>query len=127
MAIFGRKPKTENVKETQKPVVAQTPVSISVKTSPKHSGTILLSPRITEKGTLLGEHSAYVFDVAKGAGKREVAQAVEAVFKVRPRMVRMVRVPGKASVSRSTGRVGRSASGKKAYVYLKQGDKIDIV
>jgi large subunit ribosomal protein L23 len=92
----------------------------------KHTGKIILSPRITEKGAVLSEQGAYVFNVAEDANKGEVAAAVAELFKVRPRMVRMVRVPRKQVQTRNTNRKGMTAGGKKAYVFLKKGDKIEI-
>ena len=91
--------------------------------TPSH---ILKNPRITEKGAYLSELGVYVFDVAKNANKKEIVDAVRAIFKVTPRMVRIAGVKGKKRLTRGTNRMGMSASGKKAYVYLKEGDKIEI-
>lgn len=93
----------------------------------KHAGTILISPRITEKGSLLTEQGAYVFNVAQSANKHEIAKAVEQLFKVKPRAVRIVPVPRKQVLTRNTNRKGATAGGKKAYVFLKKGDKIEII
>jgi large subunit ribosomal protein L23 len=93
----------------------------------KHSSTILQGPRITEKGAYQGELGVYVFNVAKDANKAQIAEAVREVFKVTPRKVTVVAVPRKRSVTRGTNRKGMSAGGKKAYVYLKKGDTIELV
>jgi ribosomal protein L23 len=45
---------------------------------------------------------------------------------VKPAAVRIVRVSGKRSWTRGTNRFGRGAAGKKAYVYLKKGDTIEL-
>ena len=121
MAIFGN-----NKKGTKKKAEASAPAAPAAK-APRVSKTALLSPRITEKGTLLMEQGAYVFNVAKDANKRDIARAIEASFKVMPRQIRVARVPGKKVISRTTNRSGRTASGKKAYVFLKKGDKIEII
>jgi large subunit ribosomal protein L23 len=92
----------------------------------KHTGNIIISPRITEKGAVLSEQGAYVFNVAKDANKGEVAAAIAELFKVTPRMVRMVAIPRKQVQTRNTNRKGMTAGGKKAYVFLKKGDKIEI-
>jgi len=92
----------------------------------KHTGTIILNPRITEKGAYLAESSCYVFDVAPHATKHEVARAVQTIFKVSPRKVTVARVPRKVVSTRGTNRKGMTVGGKKAYVFLKKGDKIDI-
>jgi len=92
----------------------------------KHTGQILISPRITEKGAYLGEKGCYVFNVATGANKGQIAEAIRTVYKVTPRKVTVARVPRKAAVVRGTNRKGMTAGGKKAYVYLKTGDTIDL-
>jgi large subunit ribosomal protein L23 len=93
----------------------------------KHSGITLISPRITEKGAYLAEKGCYVFNVARSATKKEVAQAMQEVYKVLPRKVALIAVPGKEVRTRGTNRPGRTAQGKKAYVYLKPGETIEIV
>ncbi len=92
----------------------------------KHHAQIILSPRITEKGAYLSEKGVYVFHVATRANKAEIAKAIQAIFKVTPRMVRIVALPTKQVFTRGTNRWGRTAGGKKAYVYLKKGDSIEI-
>ena len=92
----------------------------------KHPGHIILSPRITEKGAYMTEQGVYVFNVAENANKNEIAAAVSELFKVTPRTVRIARIPRKQVLTRSTNRKGMTAGGKKAYVYLKKGDKIEI-
>jgi large subunit ribosomal protein L23 len=86
---------------------------------------ILQAPLITEKGSLLGETTNQVlFKVRPDANKVEVKKAVEALFKVKVVKVRMIRYLGKIRrVGRNAGRLPRW---KKAYVTLKEGDKIDF-
>lgn len=93
----------------------------------KHTGKILIKPRITEKGAYLAESGCYVFDVAESANKHEIANAVRTIFKVTPRKVTVARVPRKMVATRGTNRKGQTVGGKKAYVFLKKGDKIEIV
>ena len=93
----------------------------------KHSSQILLSPRITEKGAYLSEKGVYVFNVAASANKNEIMSAIREIFKVTPRQVRVVTIPSKQVMTRGTNRSGRTAGGKKAYVYLKKGDTIEIM
>jgi large subunit ribosomal protein L23 len=93
----------------------------------KHSGKILLSPRITEKGAYLSESGCYVFNVAVSANKFEIAEAIKTVFKVTPRKVTVVAIPRKVVMTRGTNRKGQTAGGKKAYVYLKKGETIELV
>jgi large subunit ribosomal protein L23 len=86
---------------------------------------IIQAPLVTEKGSLLGEKTNQaLFRVRPDANKIEVKQAVEALFKVKVVKVRLIRYLGKI---RRVGRnMGRLPQWKKAYVTLKEGDKIDF-
>lgn len=92
----------------------------------KHAGHILLSPRITEKAAYLAEQGAYAFNVAANASKKDVAGAIKEVYKVSPRKVTLARVPRKVVMTRGTNRRGTTGGGKKAYVFLNKGDKIEL-
>ena len=92
----------------------------------KHAGDILKGPRITEKAAYLSEKGCYTFNVAPDASKRDVAEAVRAVYKVNPRKVTLAAVPRKRVATRGSVRMGHKAGGKKAYVYLRQGDTIEL-
>src|SRR3989344_4806470 len=122
MALFSKKTKTE-VKKADAKSVASLAVPhetrLMAASAKKHTGEIILAPRVTEKGSYLAEQGCYVFNVASGANKKEIARAVHEIFGVNPRAVRTVHVRGKRMLTRGTNRVGKSASGKKAYVYLK--------
>ncbi len=93
----------------------------------KHTGTIILSPRITEKGANLAEQGIYVFNVGRNANKIEIISAFRTLYQVNPRKVRVVSVPQKKVQTRGTNRKGKTAHGKKAYVYLKKGESIEII
>ncbi len=69
----------------------------------------------------------YVFDVAMDANKKEIASAIKDIYKVTPRLVRVAAVPRKAVQTRGTNRWGKTSAGKKAYVYLKKGETIELV
>lgn len=88
---------------------------------------ILISPRVTEKGAYLSESGAYIFNVSPSANKQQIAAAILLTYKVSPRMVRVLSIPSKKRMTRGTNRMGKSAGGKKAYVYLKKGETIEIV
>lgn len=93
----------------------------------KSTGTIVISPRITEKGAYLSAVGAYVFNVGRDANKREIADAIRTLYKVTPRKVNIVTVPRKRVMTRGTNRKGKTAGTKKAYVYLKKGETIEIM
>jgi large subunit ribosomal protein L23 len=91
----------------------------------RQSEDVILAPLITEKGSLLSEKSNQVmFRVRRDANKTEIKTAIEALFKVKVIDVRTLRNLGKF---RRVGKnVGRLPLWKKAYVTLKEGDKIDF-
>lgn len=92
----------------------------------KNHAHILIAPRVTEKAAYLVEQGCYVFNVAPDATKHDVARAVRTIFKVTPRSVRMISLPRKVRVTRGTNRTGSAGGGKKAYVFLKKGETIDL-
>src|SRR6185436_7386528 len=113
MAIFGKKKAVKKV-EKENDVVSALSGAPAI---PHHKGSVLLSPRITEKSTILSEQGAYVFNVDKTANKRDIAAMVLTLFKVMPVKVRTVHIKSKTKRSRTTNRMGKTAAGKKAYVY----------
>ncbi len=89
------------------------------------SDSVILAPLITEKGTAAAEQAAQVvFKVRPEASKDGIRQAVEDLFKVTVVKVRTSNFLGKL---RRRGRTsGRQRNWKKAYVTLKQGDRIEF-
>jgi large subunit ribosomal protein L23 len=86
---------------------------------------VLKHPRITEKATFVSEeNNVYTFDVAVRANKAEIIKSVKDIYGVVPVKVNIVSIPGKRVFLR--GKSGKKAAGKKAYVYLKDGDKIEF-
>jgi large subunit ribosomal protein L23 len=85
---------------------------------------VILSLVVTEKAERLkAEQSRYTFKVARTANKIEVRDAVERLFKVHVRDVRVMNFLGKM---RRMGRFsGRRPDWKKAIVTLKQGERIE--
>ena len=89
----------------------------------RHYDTIL-APVITEKATMLSEHNKVIFRVAQDATKPEIAEAVEALFKVNVVKVNTLNVKGKTK--RFRGIQSRRSDVKKAVVTLAEGQSIDI-
>ncbi len=84
---------------------------------------IIIRPIITEKATRLkDEQRTVVFEVHPKANKIQIKQAVEKLFNVKVESVRTVKVRGKRR--RVRFRVGRTKNWKKAYVKLKEGEKM---
>ncbi len=86
---------------------------------------VIKNPRITEKASNLMEQNVYAFDVADSANKTEIKKAVFTLYKVHPTRVNILKIPKKQVLMR--GKVGVRGGGKKALVYLKQGDKIEFI
>ena len=85
---------------------------------------VLLAPQISEKATMIAEHSnQVVFIVTPDATKPEIKRAVEELFKVKVVNLSTMHVRGKLRRQR-THQAGQAPSWKKAIVTLKKGDKI---
>ena len=84
---------------------------------------VLRLPVITEKSTHLKENQrTMTFKVARDANKSEIKEAVEQIFKVKVESVRTANFHGKL---RRQGRfAGRRPDWKKAYVTLREGEKM---
>jgi large subunit ribosomal protein L23 len=84
---------------------------------------VILRPRITEKSTMLKEANREIcFEVHPEANKIEIKEATEKLFKVKVEKVRIQNMKGKR---RRVGRnEGRKKNWKKAYVKLKEGEKM---
>lgn len=84
---------------------------------------IILRPVITEKSTWLKEQNHEIcFEVARNANKIQIKEAAEQLFKVKVDRVRIIQKKGK---KRRVGRnEGWTKDWKKAYVKLKEGEKM---
>ena len=80
--------------------------------------------RITEKASVLSETGVYVFEVAPWANKKEIKAAVKKFYNVDPLSINVAKIPTKQVFRR--GHKGVTAGGKKAYIELKKGDKIEL-
>lgn len=88
--------------------------------------SVLIRPRLSEKSIVgADKHGVYVFEVAKDATKAAIAASVKAAYKVVPVKIRTAVIAEKAVFVR--GKKGVRRGGKKAYVYLKKGDKIELI
>ncbi len=88
--------------------------------------SILRSPHISEKATLVGDkNNQYVFQVAPNSTKPLIKAAIEALFEVDVVKVNVLNRAGKSK--RTMKGVGRRSSIKKAYVTLKSGQEIEFL
>ena len=114
-------------KQNTKEVVAIAPVAVAASaSSAKHPTSVILKPLVSEKAVFLADQGAYVFLIAPSATKTEVSLAINALFNVKPRAVRVVRTKGKQVFNRRSRTVGRTAATKKAIVFLKKGETIEM-
>ena len=88
-----------------------------------HLYEVLRRPLITEKNTALQELNKYAFEIADGANKMMIKDAVEKAFKVKVTGVNVVTMKGKKK--RMGRRIVISSPWKKAIVTLQPGDKIE--
>lgn len=89
----------------------------------KDAHQIIIRPIITEKSTQLKQDNREVcFEVARQANKTEIKKAVELLFKVK---VEAVKTQIKVGKWRRVGRnQGQTKTWKKAYVKLREGEKM---
>lgn len=86
---------------------------------------IIVGPVITEKSTFQKELSSiYVFEVDVNANKREIKEAVEKLFSVNVLSVSTIKMKGK--VKRTRWIPGKRKDTKKAYVKIKDDQRIEI-
>jgi large subunit ribosomal protein L23 len=85
---------------------------------------VVLAPHITEKATLVSEHNAVVFKVARDATKPQIKAAVEALFGVSVTGVNTITQKGKSK--RWKGLPYTRSDMKKAIVTLAEGQSIDV-
>ncbi|MDM8569951.1 50S ribosomal protein L23 [Thiotrichales bacterium HSG1] len=81
---------------------------------------VLIAPHISEKASYLADNKQqFIFKILPNATKPEVKQAVELLFDVKVKAVRVCNVKGKR---KTFGKAqGKRANWKKAYVGLEPG------
>jgi large subunit ribosomal protein L23 len=86
---------------------------------------ILLKPLLTEKITAMRESTNTLgFLVHRDANRLQIKQAVETLLKVKVERVNVMNVLGK--VKRLGRFSGKRSDWKKAFVKLKQGEKLEL-
>lgn len=129
MGFFKKKSKKEEaaapeeVRKVEKPQGKPTE-RVAVKKDMGRALGILIKPLVTEKTSFLGQYGQYVFEVAPGANKTEIAKAIWHAYGVKPAGVNLVKVRGREVRYGKT--VGVTRKRKKAIITLKPGDKIEI-
>jgi large subunit ribosomal protein L23 len=123
MALFGKK---KEIKKESEKVVEKS-------NAPKALGTdynlssVIVSPRLTEKSVNLGDNNVYTFNIRRDSTKFQVRDAVKSLYNVTPMKINIVNKKAAKRMVGSRGREKHVAGMKKAYVYLKKGDSINLV
>lgn len=85
---------------------------------------VIVRPLITEKATIAAEQNKVVFRISPTANKKDVKDAVEAIFGVKVKAVNTINVEGKEKKFR--GQIGHRKDFRKAIVTLEPGQNIDV-
>jgi large subunit ribosomal protein L23 len=124
MALFGKKKETKKESDEKAVQTHNAPKALS---TDYDLSRVVIGPRLTEKSVSLGENNVYTFNVRRDATKYQVRDAIKSLYNVTPVKINIVnKKPAKRMVG-SRGREKHVAGVKKAYVYLKDGDTINLV
>ena len=88
------------------------------------SDKLILSPRITEKASMQSMSNAYTFVVHPSATKLSLLAEIKATYKVTPIKINITKIARQYTFIR--GKIGSTAAIKKAVVFLKKGDTINL-
>ncbi len=110
MALFKKDVKADSKNDTPKDV--------------QDLSWVLIDPRITEKAAMISGDNVYTFNVATRANKIQIKKAIKEQYKVTPKKVNIVVHKPRKVVKR--GRKMHQKGTKKAMVYLKKGDSIEL-
>ena len=123
MALFGNKKKEVKEKKTKTVRVSHVRAT---KLTDGEAHEIIHAPWFSEKSLIITEKGIYTFEVPSQATKAEIASAIKEIYKVEPRKINIVNIPGKRKAMRTKRGVGTRAARRKAYVYLNAGDTISF-
>lgn len=136
MGIFGTKKEEKEVK-TESAAVTEKKAEAKVHTPKAGARTasiadrnlagVLIKARVSEKAYYATEKGVYVFEVKMDATKHDVRDAIKAKYNVTPAKINIAKRSPRTTMMRSKGRRATVRGLKKAYVYLKAGDKIELV
>ncbi|CUX95738.1 50S ribosomal protein L23 [Candidatus Mikella endobia] len=87
---------------------------------------LLRTPHISEKvSTSIKKYNTIVFNVTKNSNKIEIKSAIQKIFKVKVHKIHTLIVKGKRK--RHKQYMGYRSNWKKAYILLKQDQKIESI
>ncbi len=126
MALFGSKKKDKKEESVDTPAVVKKDVKAPLATGHDLS-SVIVGPRITEKAVGMSEQNVFTFVVKSSATKFQVRDAIKALYNVTPVKVNIVNKKAAKRTKGFSGKTVHHKGMKKAYVYLKKGDTINIV
>ncbi len=123
MALFGKKKETKVESEVE---VSKVVVPRALATD-RNLSSIIVGPRITEKSVAHNDQNVYTFNVKRDANKYAIRDAIKSLYNVTPVKINTVTKKAAKRMVGSRGRTKHVSGMKKAYVYLKKGDTINLV
>lgn len=123
MALFGKKKETKTESATVTPKVNVSKAQVT----DRNLSSVIVHPRITEKAVGMSEQNVYTFVVKRSANKFDVSNAIKALYNVTPVRINIVNKKPAQRLQGSRSRMKQVPGMKKAYVYLKKGDTINLV
>jgi large subunit ribosomal protein L23 len=126
MALFGIGKKNTKVQAAKTDKPGKAAVSVVSAVGMAGMKDVLMRPRVTEKAADLSSNNVYTFDVRPGATKKEILDAVKSLYKVTPQKINVVNTPAKRVTMRNRRGFGKTSASRKAYVFLKKGEQINI-
>lgn len=85
---------------------------------------LILAPRVTEKASLQSNQNAFTFVVRGDATKLTLRDEIKKEYKVTPLAINITNIPRQWTFIR--GKIGHKQGYKKAIVFLKKGDTINL-
>ena len=98
--------------------------TIEEKTQAAKDAKLILAPRVTEKASLQSNQNAFTFVVRGDATKLSLRDEIKKEYKVTPLAINITNIPRQWTFIR--GKLGHKQGYKKAIVFLKKGDTINL-
>lgn len=125
MGLFTKTKKAEVV--ATEAVVTKKSKGVAPRATDRNLAAVIIGTRITEKAVGMTDRNVHTFIVRTDATKFDVRDAVKEIYKVTPVRINIVNRAPAMRPSGSKNRKVKVPGQKKAYVYLKKGDTINLV
>ena len=121
MALFKRKTASAEVTEQKSADIKKSTSGVETYVD------VLKNVHVTEKAFALSEKNVYTFDIDTRANKYMVKTAIKSQYGVTPKKIRIVNRRPRVISSQMRKHDSRQKGLKKAYVYLNEGDTINLM